>query len=93
VTPILLHLRPGVREHYLDWLAGARPDLLPQYDELYPRSYAPKETQQALSRQVARIVARLGGCSASPSETRAVKPSRKPPKRPPAQARQLSLDV
>ena len=91
ITPILLHLRPGVREHYLGWLAGARPDLLPQYDELYPRSYAPKATQQALSRQVARLVARHGGRTAAPSQTRAVKAQKRPPASTPP--RQLSLEV
>ncbi len=28
VSPITLHLRPGVRDHYLGWLSGARPDLV-----------------------------------------------------------------
>ena len=31
VTPVALHLRPGVRQHYLAWLAGVRPDLVPLY--------------------------------------------------------------
>src|SRR5205085_10267477 len=91
VTPILLHLRPGVREHYLDWLAGARPDLLPQYDNLYPRSYAPNTTQQALSRQVARLVARHGGRTAAPTEARAVQTKKRPAGSTPP--RQLSLEV
>jgi DNA repair photolyase len=89
IAPILLHLRPGVREHFLGWLAGARPDLLPRYEASYPRSYAAKGTQQALSRQVARMVARHGGHAASPGETRSVRP--RPPR--PPEARQLSLDV
>ena len=28
ITAISLHLRPGVREHYLSWLGSARPDLV-----------------------------------------------------------------
>ncbi|HXR13531.1 MAG TPA: radical SAM protein [Solirubrobacteraceae bacterium] len=35
VTPIALHLRAGVREVFLDWLAAERPDLLEHYGELY----------------------------------------------------------
>jgi DNA repair photolyase len=58
ISPILLHLRPGVREHYLAWLAQARPDLLEEHERLYPRSYAPKARQDALSTLVARLVAR-----------------------------------
>ena len=92
ITPILLHLRPGVREHYLAWLAGARPDLLAGYDELYPRSYAPKSTQQALSRQVARLVARHGGRTATPGAIRAVTSTKRRPPGPP-ESRQLSLEV
>ncbi len=37
ISPLLLHLRPGVREHYLGWLA-ARPDLVDRYRRTYPRS-------------------------------------------------------
>ncbi len=43
VTVIPLHLRPGVREHYLSWLAGTRPDLLPLYaDRFGGRSEQPR---------------------------------------------------
>ena len=49
VTPIALHLRPGVREHFMGWLAGARPDLVPTYQRLYARSsYLPKDAQSHL---------------------------------------------
>ncbi len=91
IAPILLHLRPGVREHYLGWLADARPDLMAEYERLYPRSYAPKSTQEALSRQVAGLVARYGGRTAVPTDTRAVTPRTRPPK--PPGVRQLALDV
>src|SRR5262245_25291417 len=44
VHAIPLHLRPGVKEHYLEWLTGARPDLVPMYRRRYRRSYlAPAE--------------------------------------------------
>lgn len=49
-TPIVLHLRPGVKEEYLGWLADVRPDLLPRYEELYGRrSYAPKAVQAEIT--------------------------------------------
>jgi DNA repair photolyase len=37
VTGIALHLRPGVREVFMDWLAGYRPDLVERYEQLYRR--------------------------------------------------------
>ncbi len=93
ISPILLHLRPGVREHYLGWLAEARPDLVERYHRLYPRSYAPKATQEALSRQVAELVARHGGVTAPPGNTRSVTVKATPNPSKPSLIRQLTLDV
>jgi len=58
ISPILLHLRPGVKEHYLDWLGSVRPDLLARYEALYPRSYAPKAEQDRLSAVVRASIER-----------------------------------
>lgn len=74
ITPLLLHLRAGVREHYLGWLAGARPDLLERYAGLYPRAYAPAKTQDELAATVRDLVDRYGGRSAGPRQTRAAGP-------------------
>jgi DNA repair photolyase len=50
ITPIALHLRPGVREVFMDWLAAQRPDLVGRYAELYDRgSYAPAAERRRLS--------------------------------------------
>jgi len=49
VTPIALHLRPGVREVFGDWLAQAHPELVERYAELYgSRSYAPAAERRRL---------------------------------------------
>ena len=49
-APIVLHLRPGVKEHYLGWLADVRPDLLARYEQIYGRrSYAPKAVQAEIT--------------------------------------------
>ena len=90
ISPILLHLRPGVREQYLGWLGGERPDLVDGYARLYPRAYAPKATQNELYRLVAEMVARHGGSSVPPGAARSVKP-RRPPR--PKPARQLRLGI
>ena len=89
ITPLLLHLRTGVREHYMDWLAGARPDLLERYAGLYPRAYAPARTQDELARTVRDLVARHGGRSAGPRQTRSVKAE--PPAPAPPAVSQLEL--
>ncbi|MGH9266464.1 MAG: radical SAM protein, partial [Acidimicrobiales bacterium] len=85
ITPLLLHLRPGVREHYLGWLAGARPDLLDRHTRLYRRSYAPAQTQDQLAELVTGLVTRFGGRTVGPRQTRAVMPKADPPPPPPSQ--------
>ncbi len=85
ITPLLLHLRPGVREHYLGWLAGARPDLLDRHTALYRRSYAPAKTQDQLAELVKGLVARFGGRTVGPRDTRAVNPKPEPPAPKPSQ--------
>ena len=50
VTPIALHLRPGVREVFMDWLEGERPELLERYAQLYGRgAYAPADERRRLA--------------------------------------------
>jgi DNA repair photolyase len=72
VTPILLHLRPGVREVFAPWLEGTHPDLVPRYAELYARrsGYAPEAEQRAVARRVHRLVERHRGTVALPAEAR-----------------------
>jgi DNA repair photolyase len=58
VTPIALHLRPGVRPHFMEWLQGERPDLVALYRSRFgDRSYQPKAAQ-------ARLAALVGGVEA-----------------------------
>jgi DNA repair photolyase len=48
VGGIGLHLRPGVREVFLDWLRTARPDLVGRYERLYARgSYLPRSERRS----------------------------------------------
>jgi DNA repair photolyase len=60
VSPILLHLRPGVREEFLPWLREAYPGLVGRYESMYERSYAPAADRRALGRTVGRIARALG---------------------------------
>ena len=53
ISPVLLHLRRGVREHYLATLADARPDLVELHERSYARgAYAPAEERERVSRLV-----------------------------------------
>jgi DNA repair photolyase len=62
VTPIALHLRPGVREVFMDWLGAQRPDLVGRYAELYGRgSYAPAAERKRLSSLVRAEQRRVPG--------------------------------
>ncbi len=61
VSPILLHLRLGVREEFLPWLEEHHPDLVPRYLEMYRRPYGPKEDRDELGRLVSSLVTAAGG--------------------------------
>ncbi|WBU36876.1 Rv2578c family radical SAM protein [Homoserinibacter sp. YIM 151385] len=56
-----LHLRPGVREWFRDWLAREHPDLVPRYAELYGTSvYAPKEYRRWLAQRIRPLIRKHG---------------------------------
>lgn len=59
VSPILLHLRPHVKEVYMKWLEGNYPELVPGYEQMYTRTYAPKKDRDALGRRAASVRAEL----------------------------------
>ena len=57
VSVVALHLRPGVREHYLSWLAAARPDLSDLYARRFNRgAYQARREQERLSGLVSRVM-------------------------------------
>jgi DNA repair photolyase len=66
VTPILLHLRPVVREEYMGWLKAEYPDLVDDYETRYTRSYAPSAERDALTREVRTYVGEAGGLRSPP---------------------------
>ena len=61
VSPIMLHLRPGVREEFLPWLEQEHPDLVERYLQMYRRPYGPKAMRESLGRQVSSMVSAAGG--------------------------------
>ncbi|MGH9126336.1 MAG: radical SAM protein [Acidimicrobiales bacterium] len=71
ISAVPLHLRPGVREHYLDWLGRARPDLLALHEERFGRgSYQPKAVQEDISAVVAEVLARRQPLAPTPYRRR-----------------------
>ena len=62
VSPILLHLRPKVREVYMEWLGNEYPDLVPRYEDMYRKSsYASSKDKDELSKTVRDVIAKAGG--------------------------------
>jgi hypothetical protein len=61
ITPVVLHLRPGVREQYMAWLSEAHPELVVEYERLYSGAYAPKAFQE-------KVAVRLVGPAAASRE-------------------------
>ncbi|MGZ8604697.1 MAG: hypothetical protein ACXWX9_08075 [Actinomycetota bacterium] len=70
VSPILLHLRPGVREEFMPWLAERYPDLVARYEAMYTRPYAPAPERDRLGATVGGIVRSLGGTRPALSSAR-----------------------
>jgi DNA repair photolyase len=56
----VLHLEPGVREHFDGFLSAEAPQLLPLYRRLYPGTRAPVGVQQRLGATVAELRQRYG---------------------------------
>jgi DNA repair photolyase len=52
VSPITLHLRPGVKEEFMPWLEREYPELVEGYRRTYRGSNAPKATQRAIAERV-----------------------------------------
>ena len=56
IWTILLNLRPGTREHFLENLARDWPELLPRYERLYAgRTYLPAGESEPVRREVAEL--------------------------------------
>ncbi len=56
ISAVALHLRPGVREHFMAWLGRCRPDLVPLYEQRFGRrAYQPEDEQARLASLVAGV--------------------------------------
>ncbi|HVL98742.1 MAG TPA: hypothetical protein VM324_05575, partial [Egibacteraceae bacterium] len=69
ITPIVLHLRPGVRELFWPWLEAHHPELVDRYAELYTKATAAKHYRGPVEAFVAeqrRVAYRRHGRPAQP---------------------------
>ncbi len=61
VSPIVLHVRPGIREHFMPWVREHYPWLYPRYAQLYGRrAYAPRPYLDEVAERFARLRLRHG---------------------------------
>jgi DNA repair photolyase len=59
IAPIVLHLRPGAREWFMQWLCQNHPELVSKYEQLYRgSSYAPKAFQEEITGRVHELANR-----------------------------------
>jgi DNA repair photolyase len=87
ITPILLHLRPVVRQEYMAWLRDAYPHLVGRYEEFYAQgAYGTKEMRRRIGRRVAGLVQAAGGGQGRPRRT-----GHPEPEQPSPAAKQLQL--
>ncbi len=93
VSPITLHLRPGVKEEFMPWLEREYPELVDGYRRLYRGSNAPKATREAIGARVRAAQRRhpLPEPAAGPSTPRLVPTGPRPPERATERPTQLSL--
>ena len=60
-SPIVLHVRQNIREHFMPWVQETYPWLYPRYVELYGRrAYAPRAYQEEVSERFRRLRERHG---------------------------------
>jgi DNA repair photolyase len=80
ITPVTLHLRPGVKEVFWPWLEAAYPELVPRYRALYRGATAPRTYREPLERFVAerrRAAWRRHGRPPTPPDWRGADPATK----------------
>jgi DNA repair photolyase len=56
----MLHLGPGIREHFMEALARNWPELVPRYERLYVRDYVARRESRPLESLVDALESRYG---------------------------------
>lgn len=82
VSPIVLHLRPGVKELFMPWLAAHHPGLLARYQNMYRGSQTPAAYREEISAVVGparKAALRRHGRPAGPPARRFASPAEAAP--------------
>ncbi|WP_172386250.1 Rv2578c family radical SAM protein [Streptomyces sp. MNP-20] len=80
VTPLVLHLRPGAREWFMEWLGHHHPHLVRRYERLYAEgAYAPKWYQRRVTRQVHELAEEFGIGPSRAGDARRIRAPREAP--------------
>jgi DNA repair photolyase len=92
---MVLYLKPGTREVFLDHLGRTHPELLERYEALYGRTRVGKDVQEEVSRRLREALARhrpqAGAVAVGRPRRRP--PSTAPPSPPPPASEQLDLPL
>jgi DNA repair photolyase len=56
----IVYLKPGTKEHFMEFLGREYPHLLPRYRELFPGAYAPPSAKGPVTAAVAELKRRHG---------------------------------
>jgi DNA repair photolyase len=91
VSPIMLHLRPVVKEEFMPWLAEHYPDLVPRYERMYRTAYGPAADRNDLGARVSELVQDAGGLRPRPGLARHSHRRPGAPPKPATTPEQLSL--
>lgn len=95
ISSVALHLRPGVREHFMAQLATTHPNLVAEYERRYRRAYLPAAEQQALAARVRLLVDEARGADGGTNRTghEGFRGDPPPSPAPPPATDQLFLDL
>jgi DNA repair photolyase len=92
ITPIVLHLRPGVREEFMPWLEEHHPDLIKTYEAIYRRSYAPKDVTEPIQKAVGNLRRKFGHAAGDRHRRRSASEEEES-RAEPEEGEQLSLEL
>jgi DNA repair photolyase len=70
IAAVALHLRAGVREHYLSWLSDRRPDLVADHLVRYRGAYLATQARRELSARVQELASRHRRRAGAPPRSR-----------------------
>jgi DNA repair photolyase len=93
LTPLTLHLRPGVKEEFMPWLEETYPELVGDYRHLYRGSNAPKPVREAIADRVRTEKRRHPAFTSPTTPATARRLPEPPPRDPPAEASEAPIQL